>query len=397
MFASVRPAPARSGPVATARVRSIDVLRGLVMVLMAIDHVRVYSGLPAGGPEPAIFFTRWVTHFCAPAFVFLAGSSAYLIGRRHPGLSRFLLVRGAWLILLELTVLRVAWTFNVDFGGYLMLGVIWVIGCSMILMAALVKLPPYAVGGFGVLLIAAHNLLDPHLGALAEGAPSPLWKLLYLGFRAGPIALDGGPDVMVLYTIVPWVGVMAAGYGFASLLTLEPRRRERLCLAIGLGAALLFILLRATGAYGDPRPLDAAHPAMPALLAFLDTTKYPASLLFLLMTLGPTIAAIPLAERARGLAGDWLSVFGRVPFFFYLLHIPLIHALALGVSAVRGEVSGWLFANHPMGNPPPPDGYTWPLWLLYAVWALALALLYPACRWFAGLKARRDDWWLRYL
>ena len=385
-----------SGPATSARVRSIDVLRGLVMVLMAIDHVRVYSGLPAGGPEPALFFTRWVAHFCAPAFVFLAGSSAYLVGRKHPGLTRFLLVRGAWLILLELTFLRLAWTFNADFAGYLMLGVIWVIGCSMILMAALVKLPAPAVGALGVALIAAHNLLDPHL---ADGTVSSLWKLLYIGFRAGPIRLtDGGPDVMVLYTIVPWLGVMAAGYGFAALLTLEPRRRDRLCLAIGPGAILLFILLRATGAYGDPRPLDAAHPAMPALLAFLDTTKYPASLLFLLMTLGPIIAAIPLAERARGLAGDWLVVFGRVPFFFYLLHIPLIHALALAVSAIRlGEVSPWLFANHPMGNSPPPDGYTWELWLLYAVWAVALALLYPACRWFAALKARRNEWWLRYL
>ncbi|HKE15532.1 MAG TPA: heparan-alpha-glucosaminide N-acetyltransferase domain-containing protein [Kofleriaceae bacterium] len=391
-----------SGIPTGARVRSIDVVRGLAMVLMAIDHVRVYSGLPPGGPEPALFFTRWVTHFCAPAFVFLAGASAFLVGRRRPGeLSRFLLARGVWLVVLELTVIRLAWTFNGDFAHYLMAGVIWVIGCSMIVMAGLVRLPLAAVGAIGVALVAGHDLVDPHLGELvprlAESAWSPLWKLLYLGFHAGPIRLgDGGPALMVLYTIVPWLGVMAAGYAFGAVLVMEPARRDRLCLAIGLGAIALFVALRVLDVYGDPRPWRAS--ALPPALAFLDATKYPASLLFLLKTLGPAIAALPLAERVRGAVGGWLAVFGRVPLFFYLLHIPLIHALAILVAWLRmGEVSPWLLANHPMGNPPPPDGYAWPLWLVFATWAAAIALLYIPCLWFADLKRRRGDWWLRYL
>jgi uncharacterized membrane protein len=383
-----------SGQVATtappsARIRSVDLIRGGVMVLMAIDHVRVYSGLPAGGPTPGIFFTRWITHFCAPAFIFLAGTSAFLYGRRHADLSRYLLVRGLWLILLELTVIRVAWTFNLDFSHYLLAGVIWVIGWSMVLMAVLVRLPLAVVAGLGIAIIALHNALMPKLVPML---PEPLGKILYTAFADGPI----GP-LMVLYSIVPWVGVMAAGYGFGQILTLEPARRDRLCYALGLGAIVLFLLLRGFNLYGDPRPWSA-DGGIPAAISFINTTKYPASLNFLLMTLGPTIALIPLLERARGALANWLTVFGRVPFFFYLLHIPLIHALALIVSLLRqGSVNPWLFANHPMGNPPPPEGYTWSLGLLYVVWAVAMVLLYLACRRFAELKTRRTDAWLRYL
>jgi uncharacterized membrane protein len=199
---------------------------------------------------------------------------------------------------------------------------------------------------------------------------------------------------MVLYSIVPWVGVMAAGYAFGRILTLEPARRNRLCLQIGLGATALFLLLRGFNLYGDARPWDRAQ----GLLGFLNTSKYPASLSFLLMTLGPTMALMPLLERARGAVAGWVTVFGRVPFFYYMLHIPLIHALALVVSQLRlGAVSPWLFANHPMGNPPAPEGYTWSLGLLYVVFAIAVILLYFPCRWFADLKQRRSDWWLRYL
>jgi uncharacterized membrane protein len=397
-----------TGQTAASRVTSIDLIRGAVMVLMAIDHVRVYSGLPAGGPTPGIFFTRWVTHFCAPAFIFLAGTSAFFYGRRHTDLTRHLLVRGAWLILLELTVIRVAWTFNLDFAHYELAGVIWVIGWCMILMAGLVRLPLAAVGTIGVAIIAGHQLIQ--MGELIESLPGNslawLWKILYVGFFAGPVSAGpDGPNLVVLYSIVPWIGVMAAGYAFGRVLTLEPARRNRLCLQIGLGATALFLVLRGFDLYGDPRPWAAqtvqrpdGPPPMPAVLAFLNTSKYPASLLFLLMTLGPTIALIPALEQARGVFARWLTVFGRVPFFFYVLHIPLIHAMALVVSRIRlGAVSPWLFTNHPMGNPPPPEGYTWGLGTLYLVWLAAVLLLYPACRWFADLKARRSDWWLSYL
>ncbi|HEX6433362.1 MAG TPA: heparan-alpha-glucosaminide N-acetyltransferase domain-containing protein [Gemmatimonadales bacterium] len=375
--------------VPAARVASVDLIRGTVMVLMAIDHVRVYSGLPPGGPTPGIFFTRWVTHFCAPAFIFVAGTSAYLYGRRHPDVSSFLFKRGLWLILLELTVIRVAWTFNFDFEHYLLAGVIWVIGWCIILLAGLVRLPIAAVATTGVAIIALHNAamppLLPHL---------PVWlrSILYTAFLDPPI----GP-LMVLYSLIPWIGVMAAGYAFGQILTLDTVRRRWTCYTMGLGATALFLFLRGTNLYGDPVPWTA-DIEMPGLLSFLNTTKYPASFNFLLMTLGPTIALMPLLDRARGRVARWITVFGRVPFFYYVLHIPLIHTLALLVSWIReGRVDSWLFANHPMGNPPPPEGYIWSLGLLYLVWAVAVVILYFPCRWFADLKARRKDPWLTYV
>ncbi len=391
------------------RILALDRMRGLVMVLMAIDHVRVYAGIPAGGPTPGIFLTRWITHFCAPAFVFLAGAGAFFYGQRHAGLSRYLLTRGAWLILLELTLIRLAWTFNFDFAQYEMAGVLWVIGWSMILLAGLAKLPLRVLGILGLVIIAGHNLMDPYFfpwaEKLSDDSLSGLWKILYFAFFAGPIQLGAdGPNLIVLYTIVPWLGVMLAGYAFGKVFTLEPARRDRICLAVGLGAIALFLALRGFNLYGDPNPWSAAAPEpdgslpMPAWLSFLNTTKYPASLSFLLMTLGPTLALLPLLDRARGTIMRWLSVFGRVPFFYYLLHLPLIHFLALAVSQIRlGEVSPWLFTNHPMGSPPPPEGYAWSLPLLYLMWLVAVLLLYFPCRWFAGLKARRKDEWLSYL
>jgi len=392
-----------------SRVASVDLIRGAVMILMAIDHVRVFSGVPAGGPTPAVFFTRWVTHFCAPAFIFLAGTSTFFYARKHAGASRFLLTRGLWLIFLEFTYLRLCWTFNFDFRHYEMAGVIWVIGCCMIMMAGLVKLPLPAVGTIGVVIIAAHNLMDSHMGPLLDGLDnnplSALWKIFYVGFYAGPIQFGpNGPYLTVLYSIIPWIGVMAAGYAFGKILVLDPTRRNRLCLAIGFSVICLFVILRGFNLYGDPRPWHHAtqgrnrQPPMPALFSFLNTAKYPASLDFLLMTLGPIIALIPLLEGLRGAVGRWIALFGRVPFFYYMLHIPLIHLLALIVSKIRlGFVSPWLFTNHPMGNPEPPDGYVWSLPLLYLVWAIAIVLLYFPCQWFADLKANRSDWWLKYL
>ena len=293
---------------ATERVHSIDVVRGLVMVLMAIDHVRVYAGVPAWSAEPATFFTRWVTHFCAPAFVFLAGTSAFLSGRSQgPGeLARKLLIRGGLLILLELTLVRVAWTFNFDFGRYMLAGVLWMIGWCMILMALLVRLPLPAIAGFGVLMIAGHNLSallsEDSVRALLSGALGWLFRILYFG---GGIATFGTtPNLFVLYSLVPWIGVMAAGYAFGRVVCLDRPARDRACLAIGLGSIAGFLLLRGFNLYGD-RPWHGGEE-LPGFLAFLNTTKYPASLLFLLMTLGPTIAMLPLARQgsrtARGLA-----------------------------------------------------------------------------------------------
>ncbi|MDB4872364.1 MAG: hypothetical protein JWL97_3368 [Gemmatimonadales bacterium] len=386
------------------RIHSIDVARGAAMVLMAIDHVRVYAGVPAGGPKPGVFFTRWITNFVAPAFAFLSGTSAYLLGQRlgdRKALSRYLVTRGLIVVLLELTVIRVAWTFNFDFGHYLLAGVIWMLGWCMVLLAALVWLPVPAIGAFGVGVIALHNLMDfmsdATRTALEQSSLNWLWQILYFG---GPIQLgQNGPTLMVLYSIVPWIGVMAAGYAFGVVMTLESRRRDRICVAVGASAIVLFLLLRTLDVYGDPRHWHVTEPTqVPTLFRFINTTKYPASLQFLLMTLGPTILLLPLAERARGKIGEIFTTFGRVPMFYYLLHIPAIHLAAVIVSLVReGRVNPWLFANHPMMNPPPPDGYMWSLSLLYAVFIVVIAVLYFPCRWYARRKAAAPAMWMRYI
>jgi uncharacterized membrane protein len=446
------PAAARQ-PVPRQRIAAIDIMRGLAMVLMAIDHVRVFSGLPAGGPTPGIFFTRWVTHFVAPAFVFLAGTAAFLHGRRlerTSQLSWFLLTRGAWLLLLEMTVIRLSWTFNFDYAHYMLAGVIWMIGWCMILMAGIVHLPVRAIAAFGLVVIFGHNVIDWFMPALGRAAQASslawLWQILYFG---GEVQIGGkdGPPLAVLFVIVPWIGVMAAGYAFGMVTQMPADRRRRISAMLGVGAIALFLVLRGFDLYGDPRPWrrvppptgaartpassNAAAPTPsstapaptpgstpsgaaqgtpqtarppqqtqrpPALLRFLNTAKYPASLAFLLMTLGPMLALLPLAERARGRVAGALELFGRVPMFYYLLHIPLIHILALGISLVRtpGD-TGWLFANHPMYNPRAPAGYTWSLTLLYAVTAVAVAILYVACRWFAGVKQRHRGGFLSYL
>jgi uncharacterized membrane protein len=402
----------RVEPVAATRLQSLDVMRGVVMVLMAIDHVRVYSGVPAGGPSPGVFFTRWVTHFCAPAFVFFAGTSAFLHGRSwrpalagpqvrlkadstpdfQQSLERYLLTRGLLLVLLELTVIRVAWTFNVDFANYILAGVVWMIGWCLILLALMVRLPIGVVATIGAAIVAGHNLADSRLQQLIPAAQASslfwLWRILYFGPTAG----GDGPFV-VLYSLIPWIGVMALGYAFGAVMTLEPARRRRICAWLGLAATAAFVALRAARLYGEPRPWNGA-----SALGFLNTTKYPASLQFLLMTLGPTIALLPLVERARGTLTNALAVFGRVPLFYYLLHIPVIHAAALIVSVVReGRVNPWLFANHPMMNPPPPPGYIWSLPLLYLVFAILIALLFLPCRWYANVRLRHRHVWMRYL
>ena len=385
-----RESPAR----VRARVTSIDILRGAVMVLMAIDHVRVYSGVPPGGPTAGVFFTRWVTHFCAPAFAFFAGTSAFLLGRKLAdagALARYLLTRGAVLIVLELTFLHVAWTFSLDFTN-LLFGVIWMLGVCMILLAGLVRLSPRRVGVLGVIVIAVQQvfrLVPDVLPAGARAATMPVWRLLYFG---GPITVV--PDrlaITVLYNIVPWIGVMAAGYGFGTIVVRDAPARRRACLRIGLGATALFLVLGGLAAFATRGPSGA-----PFLFRMLDQSKYRDSHLFLLMTLGPTIALMPLVEPARGWAADMLAVFGRVPLFYYLLHIPLIHAVSLLVWYLRdGTTHAEWFLSAPFVST--PDGQQWPLSVLYVVFFVCVALLYLPCRWFARVKARGDYPWLRFI
>lgn len=376
---------------ASGRIASLDIARGIIMILMAIDHVRVYAGVPAGGPSPGVFFTRWVTNFSAPGFAFLAGTGAFLLGQKlgdKRALARYLVERGIILIALELTFLRLAWTFNFDVAHYNLAGVIWMLGWCMILMAGLIWLPVAGIAVVGLALIVGQPVFTP----IGNALPSAIGDFLYLG---GVVKLGAdGPPIGVLYVIVPWIGVMAVGYAFGVIMNLEAARRRKLCLWIGLGATGLFVVLAAIGVATQP----ARPGGPPAILRMLNQRKYPASPLFLLMTLGPILAFLPYAERMRGWVADVLTTFGRVPLFFYLLHIPLIHASALVVSLIReGRIDPWLLGNHPMAPPPVPDGYRWSLALLYLVFAIVIALLYWPCKWYAGLKARRSAAVLRFI
>ncbi len=385
--------------VRSPRITSIDVVRGLVMVLMAIDHVRVYSGQPAGGPTPGIFFTRWITHFVAPAFVFFAGTGAFLHGQKladRGKLARFLVSRGLWLVFLELTFLRFAWTFNFDYAHYSLAGVIWMIGWCMVLMAGIIYLPTWAITALGM----ATMFLHMHLNALREFAiQSPVnWLFQILYFDGGLRIGTNGPPFLILFVIVPWIGVMAAGYAFGSVMLWTVERRRAFCLRIGFTAMAAFVFTRIVGV-GDLNSWDAmVSRGFPPLLAFLNTGKYPASPSFLLMTLGPTITLLPLVENATGWLARRLEIFGRVPLFYYILHIPLIHLAAIAVSLIRtGAANPWLFANHPMNPGPAPAGYMWSLPLLYLVWAIVIVILYFPCRWYCALKSRSKNPLLSYL
>jgi len=317
---------------ARARLDSIDLLRGLVMVLMALDHTRDFFA--AGGPnprdiaDPALFLTRWVTHFCAPTFIFLAGVSAYLYGGRGRSageVSWFLLTRGVWLIVVEFTLMRFCWTFSVDVHFFVM-QVIWVIGASMIVLAGLLHLPRWAIAAIGLSMIAGHNLLDG-VGAEQFGNASWLWKLLH---QPGLIEIGPQAKLFVLYTLVPWSGVMAAGYALGPVFRLDPASRRSFLLRTGIAVTGGFVVLRAINLYGDPTAWSMQGSFLGTLLSYINCEKYPPSLLFLMMTLGPALILLALFERAHGAVASRITTFGRVPFFFYVVHIAFIHALAVG-------------------------------------------------------------------
>lgn len=387
------PTPPAARP---SRLQSIDLLRGLVMVVMAIDHVRDFSGVPSSGPTAGIFFTRWITHFSAPAFSFFAGTAIFFNARKvndRAALTRFLLERGALLILLDFTVMRAGWTFNFDYAHQVHASVLWALGWSMIIMAGLIRIPARQLGLLGLGLIFGQELIPLVHGLLpvdVQAATTPFWQVLYDG---GSLHYGASGDFFLRYSLVPWVGVMAAGYGFGVIMLMEEESRDLLALQIGLTATVLFILIAGYQMLGHAAGVDD----IPGYMRFLGQRKYPASELFLLMTLGPTIALIPFVEHLRGWAARTLVMFGRVPMFFYVIHIPLAHLLALGVSYLRtGHVDPWLFSNFPLGTPPVPDGYAWGLPTVYLTWATLIVVLYFACRWYAGVKARHPGSWLRY-
>jgi len=393
-------AEAASSPAAPAshRLPSIDLLRGIVMVLMALDHVRdhVHRGAFTYDPTdlsqagPALFLTRWVTHFCAPVFVFLAGTGAFLWGARgrSPGeISRYLLTRGAWLVLLELTVVNWEWQMGIHF-NFLIAQVIWALGWSMVALAVLVRLPVAAIAVVGCGMIAGHNLLDG-IRPEALGALGPVWKVLH---APGPFEWAPGFTLYVMYPLVPWIGVMAAGYAFGSLYRRPPDRRRRALLAIGLLLTAGFVALRALNLYGDPAPWTAQRTGPLTLLSFLNCQKYPPSLLFLLMTLGPAILLLGALERGVAGFARPVVVFGRVPLFFYVVHLFVIDVLSVGLAVARyGSRTPELFAQ----GPPADFGYG--LGVVYVLWIAVVVALYPVCRWYARVRARSRSPWLTYL
>jgi uncharacterized membrane protein len=398
---------------ARPRLDGLDMLRGLVMVLMALDHARDYfsptvgpqgSFVPPerlGDPGLALFATRWVTHFCAPVFVFLAGVGAYLYGSRgrsRAQVARFLFTRGLFLVVLEFTVVQFGWTFTL-LPGFLIAQVIWAIGVSMMLLSALVWLPTGVVAAFGLLLVLGHNLMDGWAiqSAVTDGAigsrllSEKLWAVLHVqGFFLVTPSLGWA----CMYPLVPWVGLMALGFVFGPVFTTPGPVRRRLCTGVGAALCLAFVALRLAGGYGDPGPpFEPQGDGVRSLIAFLNTEKYPPSLQYLLMTLGPTLLLMPLFERLGSGFGRPLVTIGRVPLLYYVVHIYLIHALAMVWAFVERGGDAWglslLLA--------PPSDYGGPLWHAYLAWALVVVGLYPLCRWFAAMKQRSRSPWLSYL
>ena len=380
------------------RLTSVDTLRGIVMILMALDHVRDFFRVPGMNPAnlaqttPLLFFTRWITHLCAPTFFLLTGTAAFLaLGRRTvPELSRFLLIRGLWLIFLELTVIRcLGFQFNFDY-QVTMLVVIWALGWAMIALAALCWLPLPVILAFGVAMIAGHNLFDGVRSA------HPLWVMLH---SQGFVVNRPGFVVFNAYPLVPWIGVTAVGFVLGRLYSWNPERRKAFLLRCGLGLTAAFLVLRAVNAYGDPAPWVRGASTMMTLISFLNATKYPPSLLFLLMTLGPALLILRALDGRNPPLLQPALVFGQVPLFYFVLHLPLIHLLAVVLCYLQNGAVHWMFESPDLGAYPftPPPGWGLSLPWIYLLWVTVIVMLYPVCAWFAGIKRRQASPWLSYL
>ena len=384
------------------RIESVDLVRGLIIVLMALDHTRDFFGDLAADPTamatttPGLFFTRWITHLCAPAFFLLTGTGAALslAKKSKTELCRYLVTRGLWLILLELVVMRFALQFNIDYQTTI-ITVLWALGWAMIVLAGLIWLPVPAVAAFGLILIAGHNLLDG-IAPGTFGAFAPLWSFLH---APGIVWNDGRHVVLISYVLIPWVGVTALGFCLGRLFQGDAARRKSLLLGLGVCCIAAFLVLRLLNIYGDPVPWTPQLSPLRMLMSFLNATKYPPSLLFLLLTLGPVLL---LLRAFDGRIPEILRpalIIGKIPLFFYVLHFFLIHLLAVLAAWLRYGEIGALFrspdlAHFPFSEPP---GWGEPLPVIYAVWIGVVLLLYPLCRWYAGVKTRSNAWWLSYL
>src|SRR6516225_6159544 len=393
---------------AARRLETIDAVRGAVMILMALDHVRDFthrgamSYLPTdlNMTTPAVFLTRWVTHVCAPTFMLLAGVGAFLWlhgGRSRLQLSTFLVTRGLWLAAVELTAMRLAYNFDLSPQHPVLLGVLWALGLCMIGLALLIWLPVRVLGVLSVAVIALHNCLDG-LNAAQFGPAAWAWNLLH---QPGAFPLAGA-TIIVGYPLAPWVAVMALGFCLGPLFLNERAVRRRRLTIIGAATTLAFLVIRALNGYGDPQPWAMQHSPIYTVLSFLNTIKYPPSVDFLLMTLGPSLLALAWFDRPGLKPSNPLVVFGRVPLFYFVVHFYAAHAAAalLALAQYGTRALAFIFQPVPsMGGPPElfPALFGYDLWVVYLVWALIVLALYPACRWFAAIKAKQHDWWLSYL
>jgi uncharacterized membrane protein len=393
---------------APSRIQSVDALRGAIIILMALDHVRDYTSYAAMSFSPtdltrttaALFFTRWITHFCAPVFAFTAGIGAFFWlqrGRTSAQLSAFLATRGLWLMFLEITLLRFIMFFQWKWDGSLfVLTVFWMLGLSMVVLAALVHLPVRILVPLSILVIAAHNLLDP-IAPARFGRAAWLWDILH----QQAVFNFCGASFLVAYPLIPWFAVVAVGYSFGAVFVWDPPRRQKFLLILGASLAIAFVLLRAWNRYGDPAPWSSQPSAIFTALSFLNTTKYPPSLCFLLMTFGPALMALAAFERVRLSVVNPLIVFGRVPFFFFLFHMAVAHLLAIALGALRYGSQRFLLLPPPsFGGPRElfPASYGFSLPGVYLIWFTVMVIAYPFCRWYAEFKqSHREVWWLSYL
>ncbi|MGQ2982472.1 DUF1624 domain-containing protein [Flavobacterium sp.] len=387
------------------RIQSIDVLRGIIMIFMALDHTRDFFHIDAmtDQPEnmdtttPALFFTRWITHFCAPLFVFLSGTSIYLqsLRKTKKELALFLLTRGLWLIVAEFTIVGFGWSFNYMF-NFFFLQVIWAIGASMVLLSGLIFLRYWMLFALGILITVLHNLLDTHTFT------DPIMDVianLFLLTEFDMIPLGGGVALMCAYAAVPWTGIMLLGYALGKWYRPEfdQLRRRKLLLSTGLGIISLFVLLRLVNGYGDPKPWTEQKDAVYTFLSFLNVNKYPPSLIYACMTLGPAMIALALLENVRNRVTDLLNVFGRVPFLYYLLHVYVIHLLCVGLFYAEGYTFADNFRLDMAFGFRPKENFGFPLGIVYLIWILVIVLCWFPTKQYEKYKRTHKKWWLSYV
>ncbi|MFI5138384.1 MAG: DUF1624 domain-containing protein [Sphingobacteriales bacterium] len=392
-------------PSGKQRIQSIDILRGVIMLIMALDHCRdfFHNGGAFSDPTnmatttPILFFTRWITHFCAPNFVFLSGISAYLAGTRRTKseLSSFLIKRGIWLVFIEVVILTFAFSLN-PFYNFVILQVLWVIGVSMIILGLLVKAPLKVIAIIGALIFFSHDILD-YLQLPKTGVEADLIKLFFTA-KGTVFQLNQSRYIFDLYALIPWTGVMLLGYVFGSLYqsSFDQQRRKKILLYTGLATLSLFVVLRYFNIYGDPAPWSVQRNGVFSFMSFLNVSKYPPSLLYSCLTIGVGLVVLSLTEHIQNRLKAIFVIYGNVPFFYYVLHFYIIRALSIIVFFAQGYGTNQIVApGRPFLFSPPNFGFH--LGGVYLVWLFVIASLYFPCRWFSKYKKTHNQWWLSYL